>query len=170
VEGFPLRRRSSERIRAPLPDRDDGVSPLYPAIGLFPGLWGGQGTNVNWTFVDSTAQFRSGVSQSLRLGSRNTANFELFYERYGVDVRAGAYYVSRNLFGFGGSTSADVYSEARTTVDLGASYAFTKNLSIYGNAKNLTNTPLKFTEGQPERPIQREFYGPTYQAGLQFNF
>lgn len=135
-----------------------------------PGFWGGLGTNVNWTFVDSSGQFRSGVSQTLPSSSRNTANFEIFYERYGVDVRVGAYYVSRNLFGFGGSIATDVYSEARTTVDLGASYAFTKNLSVYGNMKNITNTPLKFTEGEPGRPIQREFYGPTYQAGLQFNF
>ena len=135
-----------------------------------PGIFGGLGTSVNWTYVDSSAQFRSGLSQSLPSSSRNTANFQLFYERDGLDVRAGAYYVSRNLFGFGGSTSTDVYSEARTTVDLGASYAFTKNLSVYGNAKNLTNTPLKFTEGAPERPIQREFYGQTYQVGLQLNY
>jgi len=135
-----------------------------------PGIFGGLGTSVNWTYVDSSGQFRSGVSQSLPSSSRNTANFQLFYERDGLAIRAGAYYVSRDLFGFGGSTATDVYSEARATVDLGASYAFTKNLSVYGNAKNLTNSPLKFTEGAPERPVQREFYGQTYQIGLQFNY
>jgi len=128
------------------------------------------GTNVNWTFIDSSAQFRPGISQSLPSSSRNTANGEVFYERDGLNLRAGVYYVSRNLFGFAGSTATDVYSEARTTVDFGGSYAFTKNLSIYGNAKNLTNTPLKFTEGFTNRPIQREYYGPTYQVGLQFNY
>jgi len=135
-----------------------------------PGFWGGLGTNVNWTFVDSSGQFRSGISQTLPSSSRNTANAEVFYERDGVNLRAGMYYVARDLFGFGGSTATDVYSEARTTVDFGGSYAFTKNLSLYANAKNLTNAPLKFTEGTPGRPIQREFYGPTYQLGLRFEY
>jgi len=151
--------------------RDWGFEAAYEQrYRQLPGFWGGLGTNVNWTYIDSSAQFRAGISQSLPSSSRNTANGEVFYERDGLNLRAGVYYVSRNLFGFGGSTATDVYSEARTTVDFGGSYAFTKNLSIYGNAKNLTNTPLKFTEGFPNRPIQREYYGPTYQIGLQFNY
>ena len=135
-----------------------------------PGIWGGIGTSVNWTFVSSSAQFRSGVSQTLPSSSRNTANGEVFYERDGIALRVGVYYVSRDLFGFGGSTATDVYSEARTSVDFGGSYAFTRNLTLYANVKNITNTPLKFTEGTTNRPIQREYYGPTYQAGLQFSF
>jgi outer membrane receptor protein involved in Fe transport len=55
-------------------------------------------------------------------------------------------------------------------MDLGASYAFTKSLSFYFNAKNLLNTPHAFYEGSPDRPIQREFYGQTYQAGVRFDF
>jgi hypothetical protein len=43
-------------------------------------------------------------------------------------------------------------------------------MSLYFNAKNLTNTPLKFFEGQSDRTIQREFYGATYQLGLNLTF
>ena len=42
---------------------------------------------------------------------------------------------------------------------------------MYFNAKNLTNTALKFTEGSgPDRVIQREFYGTTFQIGANYKF
>jgi hypothetical protein len=41
---------------------------------------------------------------------------------------------------------------------------------LYLNGKNLTNTPLKYTEGQPGRPIQRETYGQTWQFGVEGTF
>jgi hypothetical protein len=43
-------------------------------------------------------------------------------------------------------------------------------ISVYLNGKNLTNTPLKYTEGVPGRPIQREFYKATIQFGVLANF
>jgi hypothetical protein len=40
--------------------------------------------------------------------------------------------------------------------------------SVYFNAKNLTNTALKFTAGHRDnRVIQREFYGSYAAGGLQ---
>jgi hypothetical protein len=40
--------------------------------------------------------------------------------------------------------------------------------ATYFDAKNLLNTPLKFTEGTSEsRPIQREFYDVTLIAGVR---
>jgi hypothetical protein len=42
---------------------------------------------------------------------------------------------------------------------------------VYAAVKNLTNTPLKFTDGSnPNRVIQREFYGTTLQAGVNIKF
>jgi len=137
-----------------------------------PGWLGGFGTSVNYTYVDSEAQFRPGRNQTLPSSSRNTANASIFYEKYGFTGRLGAYYVSRSLWAFGGYTQPqyDVFSEARTEVDFGASYMFVKGLSVYFDAKNITNAPLKFTEGTSDRPIQREYYRPTYQFGLQFSY
>lgn len=42
---------------------------------------------------------------------------------------------------------------------------------MYFNAKNLTNTALKATEGPgANRVIQREFYGVTLQLGGTYKF
>ena len=44
-------------------------------------------------------------------------------------------------------------------------------LSVYLNVKNITNAPLKLTEGRGEnRVIQREFYSTTVQAGVNYSF
>jgi len=55
-------------------------------------------------------------------------------------------------------------------MDFGSTYAFTKQLGIYFNIKNLLNTPHRFYQGTPDRPIQREFYGQDYLFGLRYDF
>jgi len=137
---------------------------------MLSGLLGGLGTSANWTLLDSRFQIRPGESANLPLSSRNTANLALFYERDGLKLRLAGYYVGRNLFGVGGNAAQDVYAEARTLLDLGASYAIDRQLAVYLNVKNLTNEPLKYSEGTSDRLVQREFYGVTFQTGLNFNY
>jgi TonB-dependent receptor len=135
-----------------------------------PGAWGGLGLGMNYTYVDSKFEIRPGQSSTLPSTSRNTANASVFYERHGAKARLGAYYVSRNLWAIGGNGIPDVYAEPRFSMDFGSSYSLTDNVDLYFNAKNLTNTALKFAEGASNRTIQREFYGATYQLGLNLTF
>jgi TonB-dependent receptor len=135
-----------------------------------PGLWSGLGASVNYTFVDSKFAIRPGENAMLPSTSRQTANAAVFYEKRGLNLRLGAYYLTRNLWAIGGDASTDVYSEPRLSLDFGSTYALNDTASLYLNAKNLTNTPLKFAEGRPDRTIQREFYGATYQFGMTLNF
>jgi outer membrane receptor protein involved in Fe transport len=63
----------------------------------------------------------------------------------------------------------DIWTQKRVSVDLGTQYKLTDSFKVYLNLKNLTNTPLKFTEGPTDdRVIQREFYGITVQAGFNY--
>jgi outer membrane receptor protein involved in Fe transport len=134
------------------------------------------GVAVNWTWVDDWYQLPvpdpvTGLSTQSRTSilpstSRNTANAELLYDAYGVSVTLGAYYTSKNIFGLGNTAALDVWSQERFSVDFGSQYRVTDWLKLYFNVKNLTNTPLKFTEGPgPDRVIQREFYDATLQFG-----
>ncbi len=141
-----------------------------------PGAWGGLGMASNLTLVSS--QFKlpvldaSGNSTLTRDSilpstSRITGNFEMLYTHAGLSLTLGAYYTSRNIFAMGPSAATDVWTQARFSVDFGGSYQLSEQVSTYLNVKNLTNTALKFTEGQGEdRVIQREFYGPTVQLGV----
>jgi TonB-dependent receptor len=136
-----------------------------------PGFWSGFGASANWTGVDSRIQIRPGNYTSLPSTARNTGNAALFYEvPHRFDARVAANYISRSIFAYGTSPALDTWSEARTSLDFGAKYFVIDAVSVYFDAKNLTNTPLKYTEGQPGRPIQRETYGPTYLVGVVATF
>lgn len=148
---------------------------------LLPGPLAGLGVAVNWTWVDDwyqlpvvdpvtqlSTQSRTSILPST---SRNTANAQLLYDMYGVSVTLGAYYTSKNIFGLGNTAALDVWTQERFSLDFGSQYKVNDWLKLYFNVKNLTNTPLKFTEGPgPNRVIQREFYDATLQFGGVVNF
>jgi outer membrane receptor protein involved in Fe transport len=136
---------------------------------ILPGPLGGLGASVNWTWVQSRYDIRPGESSVLPSSSKNTGNAQLLYDWAPVSVSLGAYYVSPNIFAIGNSAATDVWSQDRLSVDFGSQWQITQPFSLYFNAKNLTNTALKFTEGRGEnRVIQREFYGTTLQAGFNY--
>jgi TonB-dependent receptor len=142
---------------------------------VLPGALGNIGYALNYTHVDSAVRVIRGDLSTDTVGlpssSPDTANATLMYETKALELTLGAMYVGRNLFGYGGGPGTDVYSQHRLSVDFGANYKVNSTLGVYFNAKNLTNTPLKFTEGVAEdRPIQREFYKATYLAGITLDF
>jgi outer membrane receptor protein involved in Fe transport len=87
-----------------------------------------------------------------------------------LGLRVAAYSVSADLFAIGTDKTSDVYNAQRTSMDFGSSYAFSKQLGIYFNIKNLLNTPHRFYQGTPDRPIQREFYSQDYLFGVRYDF
>ena len=67
------------------------------------------------------------------------------------------------------SAELDAWTQERFYVDFGTIYEFSEPFSVYFNAKNLTDTPLKFAEGPGENRItQREFYSVTLQFGANY--
>jgi TonB-dependent receptor len=135
-----------------------------------PGFLGGLGASANYTFVDSRIEIRPGEFSTLPSASKNTWNVAAFYERDGLGLRVVAYSTSADLFFIGTQKSQDVFNATRTSADFGSTYAITRNLVAYFNAKNLLDTPHKFYQGTFERVIQREFYGQTYQLGVRFDY
>ncbi|GAC1499710.1 MAG: TonB-dependent receptor [Steroidobacteraceae bacterium] len=135
-----------------------------------PGFWSGFGASANWTGVDSRIELRPGNFTQLPSTAKNTGNAALFYEQAAFNVRIAANYITRSIFAIGTSPAFDTYSESRTSLDFGSSYFLHEGVKLYLNAKNLTNTPLKYTEGLPGRPIQRETYGQTWQFGVEAAF
>jgi outer membrane receptor protein involved in Fe transport len=102
--------------------------------------------------------------------SKVTWNLAGFYEAHGLQLRLSSQYVSHSLFGLGGDKALDVLQDKRLTMDFTSSYEFTHNFTGYFNVKNLLNTPLRYYEGSSDRPIQREFYDVTYEAGVRAKF
>jgi TonB-dependent receptor len=99
-----------------------------------------------------------------------TWNVAGFYEAYGWEIRLAAQYVEHSLFGLGGLKQLDTIQDNRTTLDFTSAYHVNQHWTLYFNAKNLLNTPLRYYEGTSNRPIQREFYEATYEAGVRAHF
>ena len=143
-----------------------------------PRPFNGLGVEANLTLVDSrfleydAATSGTGKNEYGMLPgtSADTWNLALFYEAYGFQARLSAEYISHSLFGLGGDRSLDTIQDNRQLLDFSSSYKINKNWSVYFNAKNLNNAPLRYYEDSPDRPIQREFYDATYEAGIRANF
>lgn len=154
-----------------------GVEAQYQQQFLsLPAPFNGFGVNANATVVQSEATLHPAFdgqpaeSGAMPSTAKLTWNATLFYERDPLELRLAADYVGQNLFGFGAvvGNQFDDFSSPRLTMDFGSSYQITHAVQLYFDAKNLLNTPLKFTEGTSEsRPIQREFYDVTLLAGIR---
>ncbi len=138
----------------------------------------GFGIDANLTLVDShileydAATSATGLAEyGLLPGtSQVTWNLAGFYEAHGVQTRIAAEYVGHSLFGLGGDKTLDTIQDGRLTVDLTSSYAVNKTWTVFFNAKNLTNAPLRYYEGSADRPVQREFYDITVEGGVRASF
>jgi len=143
-----------------------------------PGMWNGLGMDANLTLVDSRIEEYDAATSStghtefgpLPGTSRITGNLAGFYEANGLQLRLAGEYVSKVLFGLGGSKATDTIQDRRLTLDFTSSYRVTPNWTAYVNVKNITNEPLRFFVDNRSFPIQREFYDQTYEAGLRARF
>ena len=70
------------------------------------------------------------------------------------------------------SRALDRYYDAVNYMDLNASYTWGKNykFTIYADAKNLLNQPLRYYQGDKDRTMQMEYYGVKVQAGVKIAF
>ena len=135
-----------------------------------PAPFDGLGVTANLTYVSSRIEIRPGQYQRLPGTAELTWNVGGFYEAHGVQVRIAAQRVGHTLYVVGDGAATDQFESARLTVDLTSSYQITKWLNAYFNVRNLTDAPLRIYEGAPNRPIQREFYDVSYEAGVRFHF
>ena len=156
-----------------------GVEAAYHQKFLFlPKPFDGFGIEANVTAVDSrileytAAQSLTGKNEyGLLPGtSQLTWNLAGFYEANRINARLSAEYVSHSLFGLGGDKTLDTIQDERLTLDFTSAYQVDNHFSLYLNAKNLLNTPLRYYEGEPDRPIQREFYDVTIEGGIKMHF
>lgn len=58
------------------------------------------------------------------------------------------------------------------SLDLNASYTFGKNVrtTVYAEATNLLNQPLRYYQGTKDRTMQAEYYGVKLNAGVKVSF
>ena len=144
-----------------------------------PGAWGGLGLSANYGYTASRAIGIPGRSDHPPLldTSPNAFNISPTYDRGRVSIRLGLSYNQANIYAYqfsdglaGGINGplSDVYFYTHFQVDAQASIRLNHGLTLLVSGLNLNNEVFGFYQGSPQYMIQREYYQPTYSAGLRW--
>lgn len=115
---------------------------------------------------------RDGESVRMAGSPEHTANASLYFEKKGVNIRLSYNYASAFIDQMNtGSRELDRYYDHVSYLDLNASYTWGKQTkyTIFGEAGNLLNQPLRYYQGHKDRTMQEEYYGPRFKVGFKIN-
>lgn len=149
--------------------RDFGfITPALKCMGIY--------TNYTYTYSRvNNFQFEGRENEKgLRMpGSpEHTANASLFFDKWGFNVRLSYNYASAFIDEMGSSAFYDRYYDSVNYMDINAGYTFGKQFktTIYAEATNLLNQPLRYYQGTKEYTAQSEHYGVRFAAGVKVTF
>ena len=160
------------------------------------GFWSNFGIYTNYTFTESEAfvnqRFPANYSDAvvvfgeddLSLFSSSTekekitlpgqakhaSNIGLTYTGKRLYGRLVANYNDAFLFRLGADEDLDEYYDEAWRLDFTANYRLTPNVTAFVDLINLTNAPLRYYLGTPDRIQQQEFYSWWGRIGLKLNF
>jgi len=145
-----------------------------------PGVWGGLGLSANYGYTASGTSGIPGRSDHPRLlrMSPNAFNVSPTYDRGRVSLRVGLSYNQANIYSYqfadgtpGGVTGplSDIYFYTHFQVDAQGSIRLAHGLSLVMYGLNLNNQVFGFYQGSPLYMIQREYYQPTFAAGVRWS-
>ena len=128
----------------------------------------------NFSFAESEVngiEGREDETLPLQDTAGYTLNGSLSYETNDVVVTASINYTNDYLDSYGDGTYFDRYYDSQTFVDVSATYRVSPFISVFFDANNLTNQPLRFYQGKgrSEQIAQLEYYGRTVNLGVKVN-
>ena len=133
----------------------------------------------NYTYTHSTTRnynprlgIEDGDDVKMAGSPEHTANASLYFEKNGVNVRLSYNFASDFIDMMNtGSRELDRYYDKVNYLDLNASYTWGKNtkFTVYAEANNLLNQPLRYYQGESKRTMQVEYYGVKVNAGIKIS-
>lgn len=146
--------------------RDFGfITPALRCLGFY--------GNYTYTYSDMTMEGREEEDLRLSGSPEHTANASLYFEKNGFTIRLSYNYASAfrdNEEANSDGPFYDRYYDAVHYLDLNAGYTFLTHFTVYAEATNLLNQPLRYYQGVSDRTMQVEYYGVRMNAGIKVNF
>ena len=150
--------------------RDFGfISPALKCIGFYG----------NYTYTHSATRnyngrlgIKDGDDVKMAGSPEHTANASLYFEKAGVNVRLSYNFASEFIDQMNtGARALDRYYDKVNYLDLNASYTWGKStkFTVFAEAHNLLNQPLRYYQGEKDRTMQVEYYGVKVNAGFKIN-
>lgn len=176
----PVTGQSFSSITQPLNGGDAGLLGLEFAfqrqLDFLPGALSGLGIYTNYTFTDSSVDGlgvdgRENDELALPGSARHTANVSVSYDYGRLGLRGSVNHASGFIDpgGIGDSPFFDRYYDGQTNVDLNGSLVITSRIRFFFEGNNLTNQPLRYYQGVPERMMQEEFYNWRITTGFKYD-
>jgi TonB-dependent receptor len=148
-------------------------------LSMLPGLLNGAGISANYSYTNSQASGVPGRSDhpALQRQAPHTWNISPTYDKGRISLRVGLAFNDANIFQYNyqdgdplGKTGpgGDVYLYSHFQVDAQAMIRYKKGIQFIVYGLNLNNEPFGFYQGSGIWPIQREYYKPTYAAGVRW--
>jgi outer membrane receptor protein involved in Fe transport len=129
-------------------------------LTFLPGFLSGFGIGSNYTFIEAEGSYpnRPGVRLPFIDTAKRIGNFNLFYARGRLDLRAFLNYRGPYLNGVGARPALDVYEDERTTLSLFGKYRVSEKITLYLDANNVTDSPKRSYQGDPSNPRAVRYY------------
>lgn len=145
---------------------------LQTQFDFLPSPFDGLGASANLSLIDSRAAGVPGRADTVPLfqQSKTIGTAQVYYEKYGMNLRLAYSYRSKYLLTVGGSTASDVYVMALGSLDARAAYDITSHLQVFVEASNLTDAPYRTYIGNPSQIFENERYSWSGKTGLQIKF
>ena len=120
---------------------------------------------------DELMDYLNSLPDTLRITlpgqARHTLNLALFYESPKLYLKLSANYHDDFLSALGEDEDLDEYYASALHLDFNANYSITNSLKIFADVKNLTNAPLKYYMGSPDKIQKLEYYSWWFRIGLR---
>jgi TonB-dependent receptor len=134
-----------------------------------PGFWSGFGLYLNYTYVDSEADYPDRETTRLQGQSEHTGNIALVYEKYGFSGRLSYNYNGKSIDEIGGEAAEDLWVDDHAQLDFLGRLQLSKKISLVLELINLTDEPYRVFEGTSDRPRQEEYYSWWGVLGVRFD-
>jgi TonB-dependent receptor len=145
----------------------------------------GFGFGANATFVDGDVEFDVDditkvdnivdlEPQTPLTGLGDSANFQLFYEKDGLSVKATYAWRDSYLIGVGqdqgSSDNPPQFAKEYAQVDMSINYDIDENFTVFAEGLNLTNETEEGYGRYEEQFLFARQYGPRYTFGVRYSF
>ena len=149
-------------------ERDFGfIAPALKCIGFYGTYTYTHSSTLNHKFEHRSTADAGDIKMT---GSpEHTANASLYFEKSGVNLRLSWNTASSFIDELGTVAALDRYYDSVNYLDLNASYTWGKKarFTVFANATNLLNQPLRYYQGTKDRTMQSEYYGVRVNAGVK---
>ena len=131
----------------------------------------GFGANINATFVGGDVEadrYETGDQFALP-GFGNSANFAAFYEDDTWTATIAYNQRGETFAGLEGQNHP-IFIEKRYQVDMTASYNVNENVTVFAEARNITDEPVRLFVRYPEMIFLAQDHGPMFKFGVRAHF